>query len=56
MYKLCLKYWQDSWKEAYPEIDGRTAILATLFNQGEKRPPHSNPQSNDFSNYAKGEY
>ena len=39
-----LKYFQDRWKEAYPEIDGRTAILATLFNQGEKRPPHSSPE------------
>ena len=51
-----LKYWQDRWKEAYPEIDGRTAILATLFNQGELRPPHGNPQPNSFGEQAKKEY
>lgn len=31
-----LSYYQNRWKVAYPEIDGRTAILATLYNQGKK--------------------
>ena len=30
--------WQDRWKNEYPEIDGRTAVLATLFNQEEIKP------------------
>ena len=51
-----LKYWQDRWKEAYPEIDGRTAILATLFNQGERYAPHNDPKPNDFGGIAKENY
>ena len=51
-----LKYWQDRWKDAYPEIDGRTAVLATLYNQGETYPPHSNPKPNEFGEQAKKEY
>lgn len=52
-----LKYRQDLWKEKYPEIDGRTAILATLYNRGDDAgTPHSNPQSNDFGNFAKDNY
>lgn len=51
-----LKYFQDRWKDVYPEIDGRTAVLATLFNQGERMPPHSNPKPNPFGNDAKKEY
>jgi len=51
-----LKYWQDRWKEVYPEIDGRTAILATLFNQGERKPPNSNPKPNEFGIVAKENY
>lgn len=45
-----------NWKDAYPEIDGRTAVLATLFNQGERKPPHPNPVPNDFGKQAKKEY
>lgn len=51
-----LRYFQDRWKPYYPEIDGRTAILATLFNQGEIRSPHGNPQANPFGEQAKKEY
>ena len=51
-----LKYFQDRWEEQYPEIDGRTAILATLYNQGEKRPPHANPEPNDFGKFARNNY
>ncbi len=51
-----LRYFQDRWKPYYPEIDGRTAILATLFNQGELRSPHDNPQANPFGEQAKKEY
>ncbi len=51
-----LRYYQDRWKDAYPEIDGRTAVLATLYNQGEQWPPHGNPKPNDFGKQAKSEY
>ena len=51
-----LKYYQDRWKEAYPEIDGRTAILATLYNQGEIKPPHANPEPNPFGIFARDNY
>lgn len=51
-----LRYFQDKWKPYYPEIDGRTAILATLFNQGEVREPHNSPKSNWFGEKAKKEY
>lgn len=51
-----LAYWQDRWKYEYPEIDGRTAVLATLFNQGEIQSPHANPKPNSFGVQAKKEY
>lgn len=51
-----LRYFQDRWKKAYPEIDGKTDILATLYNQGEKKSPHNNPQPNPFGISAKNEY
>ncbi len=51
-----LSYFQDRWKGQYPEIDGRTAVLATLFNQGETRPPHPNPEPREFGNQARDEY
>ncbi len=51
-----LRYFQDRWKDVYPEIDGRTAVLATLYNQGEIRSPHSNPEPNPFGIDAKKEY
>ena len=51
-----LRYHQDEWKESYPEIDGRTGILATLFNLGERNPPHANPKPNDFGEKSKGSY
>ncbi len=51
-----LRYFQDRWKDVYPEIDGRTAILATLYNQDELFLPHNNPQPNDFGIDAKNEY
>ena len=51
-----LKYWQERWKSEYPEIDGRTAVLATLYNQNETRPPHPNPVPNPFGEVAKKNY
>ena len=51
-----LQYFQDRWKEAYPNIDGKTDILATLFNQGEQNPPHSSPRPNGFGEFAKLNY
>lgn len=46
---------QDHWQEEFPEISGRTAILATLYNIGDKN-PHSDPKSNPFGDYAKENY
>ena len=51
-----LRYFQDRWKDVYPEIDGKTDVLATLFNQGEIRPPHANPVPRPFGVQAKKEY
>lgn len=49
---------QDKWKDVYPEIDGRTAILATLYNVGENGQygPNSNPKPNPFGQFAKDNY
>ena len=53
-----LSYIQDIWKESYPEIDGRTAILATLYNISEygSHGVNSNPSSNEFGSFAKENY
>ena len=51
-----LKYFQDRWKDVYPKIDGDTAVLATLYNQDETRPPHSKPEPRPFGIQAKKEY
>ena len=51
-----LKFWQDRWSDEYPIIDGDTAILATLYNQGEKYPPHSDPSPSRFGINARNEY
>lgn len=55
-----LAYIQDIWRGAYPEIDGRSAILGTLYNVGERgsdnKGPHSNPRPNPFGEWVKGEY
>lgn len=51
-----LKYFQDRWKKFYPTIDGSTAVLATLYNQGEVKPPHSNPGSSPFGVFARANY
>lgn len=51
-----LAYWQDRWKDEYPTIDGSTAVLATLYNQGETRPPHPNPEPTQFGEDAKASY
>ncbi len=55
-----LKYITDLWKPVYPEIDGRTAIMATLYNIGEygtrEKGINASPESNDFGDYAKYNY
>ena len=51
-----LRYFQDRWENVCDDIDGKTDILATLFNQGEKKPPHPNPKPNPFGEQAKKEY
>ena len=52
-----LRYFQDRWKDVYPEIDGKTDILATLYNLGKNaNPPNSNPQPIKFGVDAKKEY
>lgn len=52
-----LAYWQDRWREKYPEIDGRTDVLATLYNLGKNaNPPNSNPQPIKFGIDAKKAY
>lgn len=51
-----LKYYQDRWGNQFPQISKRVDILATLYNQGEIRPPHSSPGSNSFGDFAKSNY
>lgn len=53
-----LSWIQDIWKEAYPRIDGDTAILATLYNIGEygSQGPHPDPQSRPFGDFARENY
>lgn len=53
-----LSYIQNLWKDAYPEIDGRSAILGTLYNIGEygSRGINSNPESTPFGENVKSEY
>ncbi|MBE7052211.1 MAG: RHS repeat-associated core domain-containing protein [Ruminococcaceae bacterium] len=52
-----LKYFQDEWEAVYPDIDGKTDILATLYNLGHKQTsPNSNPKPNDFGKFAKENY
>jgi hypothetical protein len=52
-----LKYRQDMWKDEYPIIDGKTDILATLYNLGDNaKKPNANPESNPFGNFAKENY
>ena len=44
-----IKYFEDTWKEVFPEISSRPDILGTLYNIGhEKALPNSNPGSNNF--------
>ena len=54
-----LKLIQDLWKDAYPIIDGKSDILATLYNIGEyggSRRINSSPEPNDFGKIAKKNY
>ncbi|MDO4733336.1 MAG: DUF1402 family protein [Bacillota bacterium] len=52
-----LKYAQDQWINAFPEIKTRPDILATLYNQGwGNKPPHSSPGANDFGKMAESYY
>lgn len=50
-------YIQDIWKNSYPEISGRTAIVATVYNLGhEKTSPNANPKPNNFGTFARDNY
>ena len=51
-----IKYFEDRWSEEYPIISSDPAILATLYNQGEKNSPHSSPVANEFGDYAADNY
>lgn len=50
-------YIQDIWKNSYPEISGRTVIVATVYNLGhEKTSPNTNPKPNNFGTFARDNY
>lgn len=53
-----LAYIQDIWKGVYPQIDGKSDILGTLYNIGEygSRGPNSNPNATPFGENVKKEY
>lgn len=54
-----LKMIQDLWWDAYPIIDGKTDILATLYNMGEyggEKGINSNPEPREFGIFAKNNY
>ena len=52
-----LAYWQDRWRNAYPDIDGHSDILGTLYNLGKNaNAPNGNPRPNDFGVQVKKEY
>lgn len=52
-----LAYLQDRWRSEYPEIDGHTDILASLYNLGKNaKEPNPNPKPNPFGIQAKKEY
>ena len=52
-----LAYWQDVWRPAYPQIDGHSDILGTLYNLGDRaNPPNTNPKPNPFGENVKKEY
>ena len=51
-----LRYFQDRWRSSYPGIKQDVSILATLYNQGEVKKPHSNPVPNHFGKMAKENY
>ena len=51
-----LEYFQDRWENFYTGISGDVGVLATLYNQGEISPPHSNPKPNPFGKAAEENY
>jgi len=51
-----LKYFQDTWQAAYPNISNDPAILGSLYNLGHSKTPHANPQSNWFGDYVQQHY
>ena len=52
-----IKRIQDKWKGKYSIIDGDTAIVATLYNNGvERSVPKENPGASDFGRYARANY
>ena len=51
-----LKYIEDDWKDEYPVIAEDPYILSTIYNQGNRRPPHDSPEPNPFGAYAGDNY
>ena len=52
-----LKYWQDEWKDEYPIIDGKSDVLGTLFNLGDRaNAPNPNPKTIPFGDKVKDNY
>lgn len=44
-------------RPAYPQIDGYSDILGTLYNLGDRaNPPNTNPKPNPFGENVKKEY
>jgi hypothetical protein len=52
-----LKYFQDKWMDAFPEITQRPDILGTLYNLGHQTThPNSDPKSRPFGDYVSLNY
>lgn len=52
-----IRYFQDLWAEAFPDISTSTDILAALYNLGhEQTSPNENPTPNPFGVFAREQY
>jgi hypothetical protein len=52
-----LKYFQDKWKEQFPEIGERADILGTLYNIGHNlTTPRATPESTLFGDFVQKNY